>query len=130
VDVLTFSAELAKALAWPLTIMGLAWLLRKPIRGLIPLLARVEYKDFKLEFSRRIDEVKTEASGELLLRGPVATAGTAEEKTLFELAMRSPRAAITEAWTQVEIAASLAAHRNNLFSPTDVNHHYPRDSSS
>lgn len=119
-NALTFIVELVKALAWPTTIMILAWLLRKPIRELIPLLTRLKYKDLELEFGRRMSEVKADASEELPPPEPVAAAGTAELRKLIEQAMRSPRAAIAEAWTQVEIAALLAAHRNNLFSPTDV----------
>lgn len=117
---LTFIAELVKTLAWPVTVMILVWLLRKPIRELVPLLTRLKYKDFEVEFGRHMAELKAEASEELPPREPVA-AGVGEEGALNELAKLSPRAAITEAWRQVEVAALQAARRSDIsLSPTEV----------
>lgn len=59
-DVLTFISELIKSLAWPVAIIILVILLRKPIVELIPLLRRLKYKDLELEFSQEVTELKAE----------------------------------------------------------------------
>jgi hypothetical protein len=117
VNTLTFIAELIKALAWPAVITVLAFLLKKPIRELIPLLTHLKYKDLELEFKQNMVEVKAEMQEEL---PPAPAARATGGGALVELARRSPPAAIVKAWEQVEIAAVLAAHRNGLFSPAEV----------
>ncbi|HTV56598.1 MAG TPA: hypothetical protein VMI06_17005 [Terriglobia bacterium] len=77
------------------------------------LLMRMKYKDFEIEFGRDMAEVRAEATEEL----PLVEAGgdqSAEEQRLADLAKTSPRAAIAEAWRQVELAASLAVRRNEI----------------
>ena len=107
-------AELIKSLAWPLTVLAIVILLRKQLAGLIPLLQRIKYKDFELEFGRQVREVRAEANEELpppqkpeavILQAPDA---------ILELARVSPRAAVIEVWRQVESAALDAAQRNNI----------------
>ena len=120
-DVLAFIAELIKALAWPATVLILVCLLRKPVAELIPLLTRLKYKDIELEFGRRVAEVKAEATEELPPPEPAAVLESAEEQTVLELAKLSPRAAVTEAWRQVEVAAVEAARRNDIYlSPSEL----------
>ena len=112
---------MVRALAWPATAFVLVLLLRKPIAELIPLLTRLKYKDLELEFGRRVAEVKAEASEELPPPKPPAALEAAEEQTLLELAKLSPRAAVTEAWRQAEVAAIDAARRNDIYlSPSEV----------
>jgi uncharacterized protein YutE (UPF0331/DUF86 family) len=113
-DWLTFIVELIKTLAWPLTVLAILILLRKPLIGLIPLLQRIKYKDFELEFGRQVREVRAEANEELPPpQKPKAMIPQAPDPIL-ELARVSPRAAVTEAWRQVEAAALDAAQRNNV----------------
>jgi hypothetical protein len=121
VDALTFIAEMVKALAWPSMALALVLLLRKPIAELIPLLTRLKYKDLELEFGRRVAEVKAEAGEELPPPQTPAPLEAAEEQTLLELAKLSPRAAITEVWRQVELAALDGARRNDIYiSPSEA----------
>jgi uncharacterized protein YutE (UPF0331/DUF86 family) len=113
-DWLTFITELIKSLIWPLTVLVIVILLRKPIAGLIPLLQRIRYKDIELEFGRQIREVRAEANEEL---PPPKKAEDAIEQAadpLFELARVSPRASVLEAWRQVETAALDAVQRNSV----------------
>jgi uncharacterized protein YutE (UPF0331/DUF86 family) len=113
-DSLSFTAELINTLAWPLTVLVIIVLLRKPIAGLIPLLQHIKYKDFELEFGRQIREVRAEANEELPPpKKPEAAIAQAPDP-LFELSRISPRAAVLEAWKQVETAALDAAQRNDV----------------
>jgi len=113
-DWLTFTTELIKTLIWPLTVLVIVILLRKPIVGLIPLLQRIRYKDFELEFGRQIREVRAEANEELPPPRKVEAEIPQAPDPLLALASVSPRAAVIESWRHVETAALDAAQRNNV----------------
>lgn len=84
-------------------------------------MTRLRYKDLELEFGRGVAEVKAEAIEELPPLEKAIAAGAAEDQQLSELAKLSPRAAITEAWRQVEAAAVQAARRNDVsLAPAEV----------
>jgi hypothetical protein len=91
-------------------LVGLVLVLRKPIRGLLPLLQRLKYKELEIEFGRRVEEVKQELAQEL---PPGAAQPTPEpaNSALLRLAEVSPRAAVLEAWREVELAALEAARK-------------------
>ena len=99
-DWLSFIAAIVKALAWPLTALGIFLVLRRPLLALVPLLARLKFKDFELDFGRRLAEVSAEAA-----RLPSVRAGNAADEALLRLAPVAPRAAILEAWLRLEAAA-------------------------
>lgn len=112
-DWMTFVVEIIDSLVWPLTILGLFILLREPISDLIPLLAKLRYKDFEVNFAQKLDEASSKASQlpESAERGLPAANGDDE---LLELAQYSPRAAILEAWIGLENAAKKAADRTEV----------------
>ena len=112
-DNMTFVAEMTRALAWPVTILLALLLLRRPLADLIPLLQRLRYKDLELDFGKRVQELAQEVKKELPGAKDV-TAARARAKPMVELAKNSPRAAVLEAWLQVEEAASEAAKRHGL----------------
>ena len=104
-----------KALAWPLTVLGIFLVLRRPLLGLVPLLGRLKFKDFELDFGRRLAEVSAEAA-----RLPSARADTGAvvaDDALLRLALVAPRAAILEAWLRLEAAALRAARRKGTSEP-------------
>jgi hypothetical protein len=110
-DALTFVAEIVKALAWPVTTLAIVAILRRPLAQLIPLLQRFKYKDFEFEFGRKIAEAKAEVALALPDTATAKALPSAQESRLVQLAEISPRAAVLEAFTSVEIAAISAAHR-------------------
>lgn len=97
-----FVAALTNALAWPVAVVLLVALLRKEIRQLVPSLQELEYKDFRLRFGSEVEK----ASAELQVPEPETPVKTetesAEDTQLIELSNISPRAAVLEAWRQVE----------------------------
>ena len=109
-DIISFIAEAIKALAWPITIIVIVLMLKRPILELLPSLRHLKYKELELKFSDEIRELETKISdtvGEEELSGSVLS-----EKmlNLFNLVSYSPRAAIMEAWIEVEsVAASVAS---------------------
>lgn len=104
---LEFISSLVTALVWPAVVIILVILLREPLKGLVPLLQRLKYKDFELEFGRKLAEAREEASVEDDI--PTDVEFTPEETRIIELARVSPRAAVTEAWRGVELASLDAA---------------------
>ena len=116
-DTLTFIADLVRALAWPLTILLIFLILRKRIDALIPMLQRMRYGSLELEFSRQVQELSRRVS-QSLLRPPVGPELDEARKHLLELAPLSPRAAVLEAWLQVEKAAIEVLKRRNVNLPS------------
>jgi len=120
-DTTTFIVELIKALAWPAVIVGLILFLRKPLRDLIPLLIRLKYKDFEIEFGKKIEEAKAEAAVELSKEAAVKALPPQPDEKLAKLAEVSPRAAVLEAWRQTEhelVRAAAEVLRKQMPCPT------------
>lgn len=104
------------AIAWPAVVLVVLHYVRKPLADLLPLLVRLKYKDFELDFSRRLEEAEAEA---VALPPPTPQALAAPPgESLFALAKVSPRAAILEAWIRVEHAAAEALSRRGLSPPS------------
>jgi hypothetical protein len=79
------------------------------LREILPLLQRLKYKEFEVEFGKRVQEISTEVRAEL---PPSPSAGQLPPSAsrAAQLARVSPRAAVLDAWLQVESAALSAAH--------------------
>lgn len=100
-------ARLLDAVAWPAAVFLIAWVLRDPLSELIRGLRRLRYKDFGAEFGRKVQELEFKADEADLPRG-------VEEAGPERLAAISPRAAVTEAWRQVEVALRQFAQERGL----------------
>ncbi|OOE57993.1 hypothetical protein [Salinivibrio kushneri] len=129
-DALTFLSEIIRSLAWPVTVVVLVFVLRRPIVELIPLLRRLKYKELELEFSQQVSELKAEAEAI-----SEAEAGEHEEKEeraspsssrILNLVSFSSRAAIMEAWLEVESAAIAVASSFWNQPPSDTLKNYPK----
>lgn len=90
-------ARLLDAVVWPVALLLVVWWLREPLAELIQGLKRFRSRWFDAEFGRRLQEMETKADRAQL-------PGFEEEANPERLAAISPRAAITEAWRNVEIA--------------------------
>ena len=107
--VLSFTSELIKALAWPATAIVIVVLLRKPIVELIPLLRRLKYKELELEFTQEVSELKAEVEAIAKEKGEEAPSIASTSSDLLNLIPISTRAAIMEAWLEVESASVAVA---------------------
>lgn len=108
-DVLTFISELIKAVAWPATAIVLVVLLWKPIVELIPLLRKLKYKEIELEFAQEVYELKAEVEAIAKEKGEEAPSIASTSSNLLNLVTFSTRAAIMEAWLEVESASVTVA---------------------
>jgi hypothetical protein len=103
-DGFTFTSEIVKALAWPSAVIVLAFLLRKPIFELVPLMKKLKYKELELEFSQEVQALKSEVGNALPEKEMQAPIKAPASKAL-DLVSYSTRAAIIEAWIEIEAAA-------------------------
>lgn len=55
--VLTFVAQVISSVAWPLTVLGCALILKRHLLALIPLLRTVKYSDVELRFGQDVAEL-------------------------------------------------------------------------
>lgn len=103
-DGLTFTSEVVKSLAWPVSVILLVFLLRKPILELVPLIKKLKYKELELEFSQQVMDLKVEARSAFNPEVPGVTTKPVKSKAL-ELVSISTRSAIIEAWIELETVA-------------------------
>jgi len=132
-DWMTFVVGVLKAITWPAALLLVTFWLRKPIQNLVPLLRKLKVKEFELEFAQAVAQLEVGAHSEVgEPTSPSTTNATEEdhsqeskicapvgfpaeaskprrEDEVLRLALLSPRAAIMEAWVEVEAAAAETA---------------------
>jgi len=87
-------------IAWPGTTLTLAWFFRTELRAVLARISSLKYKDWEARFDKGLSQVEREI-------GPVKEEGIESEETfdrLERLTEISPRAAILEAWIELEQA--------------------------
>ncbi|AXK72797.1 hypothetical protein DWG18_11250 [Lysobacter sp. TY2-98] len=113
-DWLQFIAAMTASLAWPFALIVLFLLVRRPLLARVPDLEILEWKDFRFRFGRRVHELAAQARRELV-DADAGTPLTLEgEDHRLQLAEISPRAAILEAWIELEVAAMNALRRRGV----------------
>ena len=101
---LEFIAALVEDLVWPLTVVLAIFVFRGPISNLLPFLQRLRYKDFVVEFNKKLDEVETQAAA---ITGEGAEVRI--EDDMLELAQAHPRSAVIDSWLAIEQAIRAVA---------------------
>jgi hypothetical protein len=123
VDWRTFVADLVKSAAWPTTIFVLVILFRRELSEVISGLTGLRYKDFEVKFGRQLEASKVLAENAQLPipeRPQYAFSGAPELRFPDEvrnLAYRSPREAVLEAWLLLEEAARVRLEVEGLEVP-------------
>lgn len=116
-DLLAFIAALASAVAWPGVTLAAIVLLRREIRALVPLITSLKYKGLEVTFGRDVAEVRAEAAELPAPPGQMRLIGPQISDTVERLLATSSRAAIIEAWREVEEEARSAAVRKEVAIP-------------
>lgn len=109
-DALTFVSKVLEATAWPVVVCICFFVLKGQILGLFPILRRLKYKEFEAEFGQAVREVSetltTSTTPPAVQTSPEAIAASENTRDrLVRFAEAAPRAAVIEAWLQVEHAA-------------------------
>lgn len=113
-DWLTFVAEVIKAIAWPITVICIFLVMRKPLLGLFPLLQRLRYQGFEVDFNRQVEVLALEVRRQLPTPEPKTGDLAHFRQHWMSLAPLSPRAVVLEAWLQLEQAAWDTSVRHHL----------------
>lgn len=102
-----FIASVIGSLAWPFTLIVGLYFLKDHLGSIFPFIERVKYKDLEVEFRKSLQELANQS--QLAFPPPeIDEQVTTPKNRLYTLAEISPRAAILEAWLQVESAAAEA----------------------
>jgi len=102
--------QLISAIAWPFTVIIIAFMFRQEIRKTANRLSTFSYGDMKAEFEKDLNKLERDVK-ELPIKEPPTKAGLLENDSdtlnsyerLNRIADISPRAAIMEAWRDIEV---------------------------
>jgi hypothetical protein len=111
-DWLEFLASVIGSLAWPAAIAFIVYLLREPIRKVIPGLRKFGFAGLEAEFGERVQEAAVMAASTQTLAD--VTPGTALVTELGPEIATAPRAAVIEAWLAVERELEALAERVDI----------------
>lgn len=98
-DILTFIVEIFKAAAWPLAAVAIAMLFRSELKSLVNRMKRGKVGYAEIEFEHGVRTLETNAK----LAPDISQASVPAAATVA-LATSDPRAAIIQAWLEVEDA--------------------------
>ena len=123
-DTLTFISNMINAFSWPLAVLVIIILIRKPLFQLIPLVRELKYKDLNIKFGEELEELTDQADEANLppvrLSEEMIIEFTPEAdfwESIEKISDISPRAAIVEAWRRVEWALHDYFRNNNIEIP-------------
>lgn len=109
-NVLTFIAELVKALAWPVAAVVIAAIFHRQISALLSRIRKGKIGPAEFEFELEVQELADQA--------PVQLQSEQVGSPTVSLATTNPRAAILEAWLGVESALNGLAYNQQLLPPS------------
>ena len=131
-DIYSFITNILNAIAWPVSIFFVAFILRKPLSKLLLLLQKIKYKDLEFTFNEKVGKLSNvkKLSPELV---KIETEPSKEEKIL-KLAEKSPKEAILKSWLDLETTAKNVIidkakkydkeiPENELITPFGINKH-------
>ena len=110
--------RIIQLIKWPVTIIILSCIFKKPLSDLIPYIKTIKYKDFEAKFSGKLEDLKKDAKNlpcslDVFVSDSVNVkeAITAEEiltssglELYTKLAKIDPRSAVIEAWRKLELS--------------------------
>lgn len=114
-----YIVKIIDSLAWPIAIIWLGYVFRSKIRQLISRMSHLKYKDIEAKFEKELKEAEMEAN---VLKSKInkkwenayARGLFTQYEQLERIAEVSPRAAILEAWIDVEAAVSAASENAGI----------------
>jgi len=93
--------RLLDVVVWPSVVLIIIFMLRKPIKSLLPFVENIKYKDFEVKFRKELDQIKEEAK-----EAGIELQTEIDERTeIYKLVEISPASAIIEAWKELETSA-------------------------
>ena len=93
--------KLLDVVIWPGIVLAIIFMLRKPIRSLLPFVENIKYKDFEVKFRKDLDQIKEDVKES----GIELKTEIDERAEIHKLVEISPGSAILEAWEELETSA-------------------------
>jgi hypothetical protein len=116
-NLLQFIATMTASLAWPITIVVIIVILRKPLSSSIQSLRKLNYKDLQLDFSQEVAKLKVAADDAKLPYPPLIPGGELDVSgKRNERLPNDPSLAVILAWSRIEQALKSAVKRTNIVS--------------
>jgi hypothetical protein len=115
-DICTFISNIISAISWPLTLVLIFIVLRKEIRSLVPSLQRLKFRDFEMDFDKKVEELERRADEVNLKKASVSELVPRQSVTeiINDLITISPRLAVIESFTWLESAIRNAVIRHSI----------------
>ena len=116
-EYLGFISEVVSHLAWPVTVLILAILLRKRLGDLLSSITRLKFRDLEMDFKHLAESAEMLPEDEAPrqpISEPNLTFFDSFEKQVMNVAAHAPSAAILLAWTGVETAMASAVSRMSI----------------
>ncbi|MFD1956369.1 hypothetical protein ACFSL6_19840 [Paenibacillus thailandensis] len=122
-DWLTFVSEIVKTLAWPVSVLMIIILLKKPLTELIPSITKLKYKEFELDFDMELEEAEKIAeearlpkTTDMINNQVMRVNSNAVERLSYikDVNLRSSRDGIIDSWLLVEEALRKLAEKNEF----------------
>jgi hypothetical protein len=111
-DWLTFLTKIIEALSWPMALLISVLLIRRPLLTAVPFLRKLKYSDVEIEFTQEVSSLRREVSEVKSETNLLVSDSPRIPDHVLQLAAISPRAAVLEAWKEVENAVIELARRN------------------
>ncbi len=95
--------KLIDVVVWPSVVLFVVFIfmLKKPLKALLPFVENVKYKDFEVKFRKELDQAKEEVKE----AGIEIPTGILEKTDSYKLIKVSPTSAILESWKELEVSA-------------------------
>ncbi len=113
-------ASLVKSLAWPVTVLIVLLVFRKPVAAFLQRLKRIKYGEFEAEAEAEVRAIERIISERPIpVPVPEAIAPSPVLQYYRTVAAFSPRAAVMEAWATFEATAQAAAIKRQILKPNE-----------
>lgn len=102
--VLEFTSSVIDSLAWPLVILIIAFILRKPIIKVFSKLNKLTYNNLEMDFSQKLESIENQMEAQEMSVGVMQTfdSDKIKKRNILTVAKISPAAAIPISWSMVE----------------------------
>lgn len=116
---MNYFIQILTIVVWPVTILIVLFFFRKELKFIFQKLSQISYKDFRANFEKELTAVENKVnqlSPKTSDKDFISDIkGITAYGSLIKIAEVSPKAAIMEAWRNVEIATMYAAEKNNIY---------------
>ncbi|MFC6333151.1 hypothetical protein ACFP56_11000 [Paenibacillus septentrionalis] len=105
-DALEFTSSIVKTLAWPIIVLVIVFLLKKPITQLLLSISKFKYNNLEMDFGKELNKIEEtlekQSIEQTTLNNTISTINKEKENEVLSLAEIHPSAAISVVWTMIE----------------------------